>query len=45
VYHFGAAAALRKYAKLPAETRGSGSSAGALAALCLLTDVPIGKER
>jgi hypothetical protein len=60
VYHFGVAAALRKYAggDRPTrqtsrvvsttgwtETRASGSSAGALAALCLLTDVPLGKKR
>ena len=43
IYHVGVAACLRKYAPHLLLERIYGASAGAMAAACLLCDVPLGK--
>lgn len=43
IYHVGVAACLKKYAPNLLVNKISGASAGALAAVCLLCDSPLGK--
>lgn len=43
IYHVGVAACLKKYASNLLVNKISGASAGALAAVCLLCDGPLGK--
>lgn len=44
IYHVGVAACLKKYAPNLLVNKISGASAGALAAVCLLCDSPLGKS-
>lgn len=43
IYHVGVAACLKKYAPHLIVSKASGASAGAIAAVCLLCDAPLGK--
>uniref|UniRef100_A0A182K5Z7 PNPLA domain-containing protein n=1 Tax=Anopheles christyi TaxID=43041 RepID=A0A182K5Z7_9DIPT len=45
IYHVGVAVAFKKYAPHLLLHRISGASAGALAACCLLCDMPLGAEK
>ena len=43
LYHLGVASCLREYVPISRNTRICGSSAGALAAMALACDIPLGK--